>query len=128
MSDDLDLRGMIREPDHDTSVAAAAHHEPTRTELQNRVEAAIRREAPRHDPQGLNDEELRLLPEFVQDEYAESTVRKRRTELYQQGRLVKVGKRPNAAGFMMTVWGPAPPKRVWRSLRPAPPVVVKRKR
>lgn len=127
---DLDLRGMVRSPDHDTSVAAAVHHVSGRTKLQERIYQIL------HDSGGLMDEQLWLLPEFAH--YDQSTVRKRRSELYQAGLVVKIGVGVNSRGFKMTIWGVAPPRppepppaapKPRRSLYPTPPTVTpKRKR
>jgi hypothetical protein len=126
-----DLLGMVRNADHDTSVLAAEHQAEKRSELQILVREALRRESRTRvfsdGLKGLTDEELRLLPEF--GGLAESTVRKRRTELRQKGDVVAIGKRLNSFNEWMKVWAvvdapPAPP--TVRRLRPVPPVVKKR--
>jgi hypothetical protein len=53
------------------------------------------------DHGALNDRELEQLPRFAQ--YGPSTIRKRRSELYQAGRLVADGKRDG-----LTAWRIAP--------------------
>lgn len=123
--DDLDLRGLIHTADWGTSVAAAVHQKEHRSVLQNRIEVILQTAA-------LTDEELRLLPEF--SHYAESTVRKRRTELLQQKRVEAVGRKFNSRGFMMTIWAAvrpkvaAPPTPKRRSLLPPAPTVQPRKK
>jgi uncharacterized protein YwgA len=119
-----DLRGLVRDHDHSTSIAAGVHQEQHRTKLQERIYQVFLR-----TPDGLTDEELRFHPEFAADDYAESTVRKRRTELEQRGLLVDTGvTRINRSGMAMTVWGLAKqqPPPIVRRLRPVPPVVKKR--
>lgn len=78
-----DLRGMVRNPDHATSVQAAASVEPKLSKLQREVLEAIR-----NNP-GCCDSDLENLPQFAH--YSYSTIRKRRTELYQKGRIEIVG-------------------------------------
>lgn len=86
-----------RVPDHATSVAAAVSVRWIGVGLRARVFHAIAA-ASGH---GLTDLELEAMPGFTG--YAPSTVRKRRSELYQQGRLDKAGVRDGA-----TVWVVAP--------------------
>lgn len=85
LGDDLfDLRGMIRKPDHDTSIAAARGVAEFKTALQFRVFELLSHKA-------MTDGELETLPEFAHYRY--STVRKRRSELWQQNRLEWTGER-----------------------------------
>lgn len=88
--DMFDMRGMVRIPDHSTSVDAAAHLLPKLNDLQIKVLSAIRAQ-----PE-ICDTELEELPQF--DGYGPSTIRKRRSELCQQERVVVVGVKRNANG------------------------------
>jgi len=85
--------GMARGPDHGTSIQAAVRVERKRSDLQEWIVSALRANGP------MTDRELEQLPEFSL--YAPSTVRKRRSELWDDGRgvLVKVGVRDG-----LTVW------------------------
>ena len=91
-----DVTGMIRRRDAFTAVDAASVVAPHRSALQLAVLQAFR------DHANLTDSELELLPEF--STYAYSTVRKRRTELVQQGELVCVGERVNNRKRKMQLW------------------------
>ncbi len=99
-----DLKGMIRYPDHNTSVEAAESIEPKKHKLQEEVYEAILELGP------LNDGELEDLPRF-RGRYAYSTVRKRRSELSlaEEPRLFDTGiRRPHPySGKSMIVWGVA---------------------
>lgn len=85
--------GMVRTDDRETAVLAAETVLPKLNRLRTRVLALIAEAG----PDGLTDKELEQLPEFAT--YAYSTVRKRRTELYQAGYLVEAGVRDR-----LTVW------------------------
>lgn len=85
--------GMVRTDDPATSVVAAETVLPKLNRLRTRVLTLIAEAG----PDGLTDRELERLPEFAA--YAYSTVRKRRTELYQAGYLVEAGVRDR-----LTVW------------------------
>jgi hypothetical protein len=50
----------------------------------------------------MTDEQLEECPGF--DEYAPSTVRKRRCELAEMGLIVPAGNKQNKRGRMMIVW------------------------
>ena len=50
----------------------------------------------------MTDEELNQLPEF--SEYGPTTVRKRRTELYQAGLVEQYSVKRNSRGVKMIVW------------------------
>jgi len=80
------IKGMVRRADHSTSVSAAVGVvKRDKSKLQAEVLAAF------HELGPMTDGELEALPRFSQ--YAYSTVRKRRTELYQNGDLVDTGER-----------------------------------
>ncbi len=74
-----------RVPDHETSIAAAKSILPCRTVLQQQIVNALIARGP------MTDGELERLPMFA--DYGPSTVRKRRSELYQDGRVVPTGAR-----------------------------------
>ena len=92
------LKSMVRHGDYATSRAAALALEPRLSALQSDIMAALRHHG------ALTDEQLERLPEFRA--YAPSTVRKRRTELRQIGRIyASKEKRPNERGSaVLTVW------------------------
>ena len=92
-----DLRGMVHRDDPHTSVEAAVTIEVHRTELHERVLDAFVKYGP------MTDAELEELPEF--QHYGPSTIRKRRSELFQQQQLVAIGERRNARNCRMLVWG-----------------------
>lgn len=96
MRDDLfgmsDVQGMVRDPDHGTSIAAAGKQVSGRKELQQKVAKAFMVYGP------MTDGEIEKLPIFK--DYGPSTVRKRRSELYQEGILLKTKERRNS----MSVW------------------------
>lgn len=85
--------GMVRTDDRETAVLAAETVLPKLNRLRTRVLALITEAG----PDGLTDKELEQLPEFAG--YAYSTVRKRRTELFQAGYLVEAGVRDR-----LTIW------------------------
>ena len=98
--DDLPLFApppMVRQGDPDTSRAAAARIEPKVRTLHLAVLAAI--DAAGED--GLTDRELEQLAQFAH--YGPSTIRKRRSELYQLGYLTP---RSTRAGLMVWVRHP----------------------
>jgi hypothetical protein len=86
-----------RTPDHATAVAAAVAMRGPGGPLRARVFAAVAAAGER----GITDRELERLSVFRA--LGPSTVRKRRSELYQQGRLVGIGQRDGA-----TIWTLAP--------------------
>lgn len=99
MTDTADLftladQRMIRLPSHETSVEAARAVLPCRTVLQQQILSALLANGP------MTDGELETLPQFAS--YGPSTVRKRRSELYQDGRVVETGEKRNR----MMVWAP----------------------
>ncbi|SRR6266446_8869390 len=92
-----DIRGMIHADDPDTSRQAARKICECRTKLHREVLNALICHGP------LTDEELEQLPQFLH--YGPSTIRKRRSELYQAGKIEMNGQeRSNARGFKMKVW------------------------
>jgi len=91
-----DIRGMHRTGDHQTSIAAAKTVKRKLSELHNRLIEAFKRVGP------MTDGELELLPEF--SDYGPSTIRKRRSELYQRGCLEKTSVRKSMGRSPMVVW------------------------
>ena len=86
-----------RTDDLDTAKAAGAiFHRRGLSELHERVLAAFRINGP------MTDEVLERLPVFAS--LAPSTARKRRSELYQLGKLVIYGMVTNSRGRPMIVW------------------------
>ena len=80
------------------TAAAAGDSMPRRlTDLHTRVLDAF------DEHKRLTDEQLEHLPEFAS--YGPSTIRKRRSELYQLGHLKQVGEALNSRGRPMVVWG-----------------------
>ena len=77
-----DLDGMFRVPDHHTSIESAEAIAPIRTKLQGEIYDIL-------CLRPMTDGELELLPQFRV--YGPSTVRKRRSELYQAGRIEETG-------------------------------------
>jgi hypothetical protein len=75
---------MVRVPDHQTSIDAAKAILPCRTVLQQQIVTALLARGP------MTDGELENLEQF--SGYGPSTVRKRRSELLQDGRVVWTGK------------------------------------
>jgi hypothetical protein len=71
-----------RANDHDTSIAADKAIGRKASALHGRVIEAFR-------ARNMTDKELERLPEFA--EYGFSTIRKRRSELYQMGRIKETG-------------------------------------
>ncbi len=99
MTDDLftRIRGMVRKGDPFTCILAAGTIEKKASELHAQITAEIFRHG-----HGMTDQELEDLPRF--SGYAYSSVRKRRTELFQGGLLVVIGARKNKRGSVMQVW------------------------
>ena len=85
--------GLHRNFDHHTSVDAAAVIEPVRQTIRQKVYQALKERGP------MTDGELERLEQFKH--CGASTVRKRRSELYQKGLVEKDG--DNRRGGM-TVW------------------------
>lgn len=90
------IEGMVRADDHSTSVDAAVAISLQLNDLHKKVIAAFRSRGP------MTDEQLEQLPDFVT--YGPSTIRKRRSELYQDGRLVEVRIDVNSRNRKMKVW------------------------
>lgn len=84
---------MVRSDDRSTCSDAADRVLPKIRELHAQVLAAVRTAA----TDGITDRELERLPQFAR--YGPSTVRKRRSELYQLGYLAPAGVRDR-----LTVW------------------------
>jgi len=96
----VDITGMTRRRDHHTSVDAAVVVARALTELHQRVLEAFREHGP------MTDEALEQLDAFAG--YGPSTLRKRRSELYQQRRLCVISEARNSRGRKMLVWGLQP--------------------
>lgn len=93
---DVDIAGMVHRGDPFTSVDAATVIGKKLTELHERVLAAF-------DEYGrMTDETLEQLPEFR--DFGPSTIRKRRSELFQAKRLAHVAEDLNSRGRKMIVW------------------------
>lgn len=85
---------LVRIPDHETSIEAAKAILPCRRILQQQILNALIVRGP------MTDGELEKLECFSR--YGPSTVRKRRSELFQDLRVVDTGERRNG----MKVWAP----------------------
>jgi hypothetical protein len=85
--------GSHRKNDMQTAIDASERVAPCKTVLQLQVLMALRAHG------AMTDGELEKLPQFK--EYGPSTVRKRRSELFQDGRVVATGGRRDG----MNVWG-----------------------
>lgn len=93
------LRGLARNPDRATSLIAAEKATSTRERMKAMVFQAFQEHGE------LTDGELELLPQF--DGMAINSVRKRRTDLLQDGSLEPAGYRrghPERPTSMMTVF------------------------
>ena len=90
------ISGMVRRDNPSTSVAAAHIVRPRVTKLQQRVLEAFAHYGP------MTDEELERLEQF--SNYGPTTVKKRRTELYQSGYIVRRYTKRNSRGVKMIVW------------------------
>jgi len=91
-----DISGMVHHDDPVTSLEAAVVIARHRTELHDKIEAALRALGP------MDDEQLEQLPQFAG--YGPSTIRKRRSELFQMGVVTPCGVRTNSRGRRMLVW------------------------
>ena len=91
-----DITGMVRSEDHATSIAAAKILVRGVTDLQRRIVSSFKQFGP------MTDEELERLPEY--SEYGPTTVHKRRTELYQAGKVEQHSVKRNSRGKKMIVW------------------------
>lgn len=93
---DVSVKGMVHAGDPSTSHEAAHGINQCKTKLHQRVLAAFQTFG------AMTDGELEAIPEFAS--YGPSTLRKRRSELFQLGRLKVKAKRRNGRGFNMVVW------------------------
>jgi hypothetical protein len=94
-----DVRGMVRNPDRETSVAAAENVATSREAMKAVVLEAFKTHGE------MTDGELELLPEF--NGKAINSVRKRRTDLLQDGSLEWTGEKrahPDRPKSLMMVW------------------------
>lgn len=91
---------MVRENDAPTSLDAAARMRPKVNALHEQVLSALAAAG----AEGLNDRQLEQLPQFAH--YGPSTIRKRRSELYQLGYVTHFGTRD---GLMVWVRVPGAP-------------------
>jgi hypothetical protein len=91
-----DRRRMTRRHPRATEVLAADRVARRLSELHTAVLEAFR------DHGAMTDEQLEQLPRFAA--YGPSTIRKRRSELLQQGRLVACGEATNSRGQRMKIW------------------------
>ena len=87
---------MHRKHDHATSVSAAEAVRPRVSALQALVLLVLDKRGP------LTDEQLETSPDLMG--FAPSTVRKRRSELYQRGLVVSCGEVLNSRDRRMTLW------------------------
>ena len=96
---------LTRTEDHTTSESAARK---TRAKLNAKQTIVLR--ALKANPEGLTDEELAAaIVRMGHPAGAESTYRKRRTELYQKGLAEDTGRRrANARGMSVIVWALKP--------------------
>jgi len=93
---EADITGMVHADDPYTSIAAATVIIQRRTELHEKVLQAFAAHG------AMTDEQLETLPEF--HDYGPSTIRKRRSELFQQHALVPIGEAVNTRGRKMLIW------------------------
>lgn len=92
-----EIRGMVRETGSIASQRAAVDVLPKLSKLERRIMELLATVGPQMQPEGLTDRELETMREFAR--YGPSTVRRRRTTLFQQGRLVENGVRDK-----LTIW------------------------
>lgn len=90
------IKGLVRVVDPDTSRLAAECLIPNLTKLQALVYETIKLHGP------VTDEKLENC--FDRNAFGPTTIRKRRTELYQAGVLRDVGRATNARGRSMILW------------------------
>ena len=88
------VRGMVRRNSRETSREAARSVLPGLSELQSKILVAFANIGP------MTDETL----EGIFSGYGFSTIRKRRSELFQAGLLVADGTEKNRRGISMTKW------------------------
>lgn len=112
MADLFEIEGMVRKPDHPTSIAAAAKVKRVT------IRALVEREAIMAGPRGIIDDELKA----TYPDRPESSFRKRRTELTQENHLLDTGRtRVNRQGQEEKVW-------MHRDFHHAPPPVKEREK
>jgi hypothetical protein len=92
------LRGMVHADPHTTEIAAAEKIVPRLRDLHLKVLGELKVCGP------MTDEQLERLPAFAN--YGPSTVRKRRSELYQAGFIEPCGEQQNSRGISMKIWRP----------------------
>lgn len=95
------IRPYVRPDSPLTSQRAAVDVLPKLSKLEHRIMEILSTFGPEYQPEGMTDREIETLKEFSC--YGPSTVRRRRTTLYQQGRLVENGIRDK-----LTIWKIAP--------------------
>ena len=100
----MNLSSLVRGTNPGTSVAAAAAVEPRLSDLQKIVWEYIRSRGTVIDSD--------LVSWGISQGYAESTLRKRRTELSQMGLLELCGQRKNQRGRKELVWQVTPSQTV----------------
>lgn len=98
----LRLPPAVRRRDPSTSHDAADRHPRSLGALHQEVMDAFR--TAERERRTLTDEELERLPQFAH--LAPSTVRKRRSELYQAGWVREAGSILNSRGCKMIRWAP----------------------
>ncbi len=94
-----DIKGMARNPDRPTSIRAAEQTLSSRDRVKAMVYHAFRENG------AMTDGELEQLPQF--QGIAINSVRKRRTDLLQEGKLEATGARrghPDRPNSQMMVW------------------------
>lgn len=96
-----EIVGMVRGTDSLTAQRAAVDVLPKLSKLERRIMELVTFRGPEYEPEGMTDREIETLREFAH--YGPSTVRRRRTTLFQQGRLVENGVRDK-----LTIWRVAP--------------------
>lgn len=92
--------GLVRDPDHQTSIKAATHIINKLPRLQELVLQNLALH-----PEGVTDTELRSLLDARFGERPESTYRKRRSDLAKAGLAEETGaRRDNGRGSLEKVW------------------------
>jgi hypothetical protein len=98
-SDDAETLGMVRIPDHDTSVDAAESVVRGASTLRNLIHRLLLEYGDQ------TDDTLRDRVRILGYNYGYSTTEKRRGELVSQGRVIDSGSRErNARGRQMILW------------------------
>jgi hypothetical protein len=96
VDDQHDIRGMVHRDDGFTALESAHVIARRRSELHELVLQAFAEAGP------MTDEELERLPQFRT--FGPSTLRKRRSELYEMRALEIVGDKRNSRGRSMFIW------------------------